>query len=59
MSRTLPTKWDGTSIEVMDAVVITSPYRGEDCKAKAGQQATVLGRVKKVVSNVLHFHYLL
>lgn len=36
----------------MDAVVIASPYRGEDCKAKAGagQQAGALLRVKKVVS---------
>lgn len=37
---------------VMDAVAISSPYRGEDCKARAGagQQAGVLPRVKKVVS---------
>ncbi|MCJ1468841.1 hypothetical protein MMC07_007471 [Pseudocyphellaria aurata] len=53
LSRTLPTMWDGTNIVVMDAVVITSPYRGEDCKAKAGagQQAGVLPRVKKVLEN--------
>lgn len=52
LSRTLPTRWDGTSIVVMDAVVIANPYKGEDCKAKAGagQQAGVLPRVKKVVS---------
>lgn len=39
---------------VMDAVVIANPYRGEDCKAKAGagQQAGVLPRVKKVVSSI-------
>lgn len=38
----------------MDAVVIASPYRGEDCKAKAGagQQPGVLPRVKKVVSSI-------
>lgn len=54
LSRTLPTRWDGTSIVVMDAVVIASPYKGEDCKAKAGagQQAGVLPRVKKVVSYI-------
>lgn len=39
---------------VLDAVVIASPYRGEDCKAKAGagQQPGVLPRVKKVVSSI-------
>ncbi|MCJ1261498.1 hypothetical protein MMC22_001362 [Lobaria immixta] len=53
LSRTLPTRWDGTSIVVMDAVAIASPYRGEDCKARAGagQQAGVLPRVKKVLEN--------
>lgn len=54
LNRTLPTKWEGTSIVVMDAVVISSPYRGEDCKAAAGQQASVLARVKKVVSVLKH-----
>lgn len=34
----------------MDAVVISSPYRGEDCRAGAGQQVGALARVKKVVS---------
>ncbi len=49
LTRTLPTRWDGTSIVVMDAVVISSPYRVEDCRAVAGQQASALARVKKVV----------
>jgi hypothetical protein len=51
LTRTLPTRWDGTSIVVMDAVVISSPYRVEDCKAVAGQQASALARVKKVLEN--------
>ena len=48
--RTLPTRWDGTNIVVNDAVVITAPYRVEDCRLGAGQQAGMLARVKKVVS---------
>lgn len=49
MARTLPTRWDGTNIIVLDAILIGSPYRPEDCKAGAGVQAGVLGRVKKVL----------
>ena len=48
--RTLPTRWDGTDIVVNDAVVITAPYRVEDCTLGAGQQAGMLVRVRKVVS---------
>ena len=48
--RTLPTRWDGDNIVVNDAVVITAPYRAEDCRVGGGQQAGMLGRVKKVVS---------
>lgn len=49
--RTLPTRWDGTNIVVNDAVVITAPYRVEDCRLGAGQQAGMLARVKKVLEN--------
>lgn len=52
LTRTLPTRWDGTNIVVMDAVVISTPYRGEDCRAAAGQHASALARVKKVVSSL-------
>ena len=52
ISRTLPTRWDGTNMVVNDGVVISAPYRAEDCRAGAGQQAVMLGRVKKVVSNI-------
>lgn len=37
---------------VNDGVVISAPYRAEDCRAGAGQQAVMLGRVKMVVSNI-------
>lgn len=50
ISRTLPTRWDGNNIVVMDSVVISSPYRGEDCKAGNGVPPTTLSRVRKVVS---------
>ncbi|KAL9027199.1 MAG: hypothetical protein Q9196_004248 [Gyalolechia fulgens] len=50
LSRTLPTRWDGNSIVVMDSVVIVAPYRGEDCRAGTGVPATTLSRVRKVVS---------
>lgn len=49
ISRTLPTRWDGNSIVVMDSVVISAPYRGEDCRAGNGVPATTLSRVRKVV----------
>ena len=52
LSRTLPTRWDGTNMVVNDGVVISPPYRAEDCRAGAGQHAGMLGRVKKVVSEV-------
>ena len=50
MSKTLPTRWDGESIVVLDAVAIAKPYRSEDCKAGKGVQAQMLSRVRKVVS---------
>ncbi|MCJ1346051.1 hypothetical protein MMC31_004262, partial [Peltigera leucophlebia] len=48
ISRTLPTKWAGTSILVNETVVIASPYRAENCKAVPGQQPGALARVKMV-----------
>ncbi|KAL8941691.1 MAG: hypothetical protein Q9216_002104 [Gyalolechia sp. 2 TL-2023] len=50
ISRTLPTRWDGNSIVVMDSVVVSAPYRGEDCRAGNDVPATTLSRVRKVVS---------
>ncbi|MCJ1254207.1 hypothetical protein MMC24_002021 [Lignoscripta atroalba] len=46
--RTLPTRWSGANIIVLDAVSIASPYRPEDCRAGEGVQAGLLDRVKKV-----------
>ncbi|KAL9033304.1 MAG: hypothetical protein Q9180_006016 [Flavoplaca navasiana] len=51
LSRTLPTRWDGNNIVVMDSVVVTAPYRGEDCRAGSGVPVQTLNRVRKVVDN--------
>ncbi|KAL8725836.1 MAG: hypothetical protein Q9181_006268 [Wetmoreana brouardii] len=51
ISRTLPTRWDGNNMVVMDSVVISAPYRGEDCRAGHGVQPQTLSRVRKVVDN--------
>jgi len=51
ISRTLPTKWAGTSIVVNETVLIASPYRAENCKAGPGQQPGALARVKMVLEN--------
>ncbi|KAI4144590.1 MAG: hypothetical protein LQ341_002622 [Variospora aurantia] len=51
ISRTLPTRWDGNNIVVMDSVVVSSPYRGEDCKAGSNVAPNTLSRVRKVVDN--------
>ncbi|KAL8698624.1 MAG: hypothetical protein Q9201_006467 [Fulgogasparrea decipioides] len=50
IGRTLPTRWDGNNMVVMDSVVISAPYRGEDCRASHGVQPQTLSRVRKVVS---------
>ena len=50
LARTLPARWDGESIVVLDAVVIAKPYRSEDCRAGKGVQPQMLQRVRKVVS---------
>lgn len=50
LARTLPTRWDGTSIIVLDAVIISSPYKPDDCRGGSGAPSGTLARVKKVVS---------
>lgn len=49
-SRTMPARWDGTSIVVADAVTISKPYRVEDCRPLVSGDAAALTRVRKVVS---------
>ncbi|KAK3242751.1 hypothetical protein CYMTET_47569 [Cymbomonas tetramitiformis] len=46
LAKTLPCKWEGKSIIVMDEVVITEPYTPEHAK---GPNQQVLQRVQKVL----------
>ncbi|KAE8554873.1 hypothetical protein EYB25_003420 [Talaromyces marneffei] len=48
-SRTMPARWDGTSIVVADAVVIAKPYRVDDCRALVAGDSAALTRVRKVL----------
>ncbi|BDD56342.1 hypothetical protein MPDQ_002007 [Monascus purpureus] len=48
-SRTMPTRWDGTSIIVADAVVVPAPYRVDDCRPLVAGDKAALARVRKVL----------
>ncbi|KAL1997980.1 hypothetical protein VTN02DRAFT_270 [Thermoascus thermophilus] len=48
-SRTMPARWDGTSIVVADAVTIAKPYRVDDCRPLVAGDTAALMRVRKVV----------
>ncbi|KAB8234936.1 anticodon-binding domain-containing protein [Aspergillus alliaceus] len=48
-SRTMPTRWDGTSIIVADAVAIAAPYRVDDCRPLVAGDTAALARVRKVL----------
>lgn len=52
-SRTMPARWDGSSIVVADAVVIAKPYRVDDCRPLVAGDSAALTRVRKVVSTYL------
>lgn len=48
-SRTMPARWDKTSIVVADAVIISPPYRVDDCRPLVAGDTAALTRVRKVV----------
>lgn len=48
-SRTMPTRWDGSSIIVADAVIISPTYRVDDCRPLVAGDTAALARVRKVV----------
>lgn len=48
-NRTMPARWDGTSIVVADAVTIAAPYRVDDCRPLVEGDMAALNRVRKVV----------
>ncbi|KZF24397.1 hypothetical protein L228DRAFT_266740 [Xylona heveae TC161] len=50
LSRTLPTRWAGTSIVVLDSVTIAAPYRPSDCDAPPREHRTLM-RVRRVLEN--------
>lgn len=52
-SRTMPTRWDGTSIVVAEAVTIAKPYRVDDCRPLVPGDNAALARVRKVVCILL------
>jgi len=48
------TMWVGKDMHVMGEVVVRAPgYRSEDCRAQSKEGAGALGRVKKVVSELV------
>lgn len=55
-SRTMPTRWDGTSIVVADAVTVAPPYHVDDCRPLVAGDKAALARVRKVVSQVLRIY---
>ncbi|KAJ9298067.1 hypothetical protein DTO217A2_8453 [Paecilomyces variotii] len=48
-SRTMPARWDGTSIVVADAVVISKPYTVDHCRPLVAGDVAALARVRKVL----------
>jgi protein LSM12 len=51
LSKTMPCKWDGTTIEVFESVHIADPYTTSNCvfKAESDENATVMERVQAVL----------
>ncbi|WPT14268.1 Protein LSM12 [Picochlorum sp. SENEW3] len=49
LSKTLPCRWRGKNIIVLEEVEIAEPYRVEDCKSLHAGDSTVQVRVQKVL----------
>jgi hypothetical protein len=49
LSKTLPCRWRGKNIVVLEEVEIAEPYRAEDCKSLHAGDSTVQLRVQKVL----------
>lgn len=49
LSKTLPCKWAGKDIVVLQQVVITAPYTPNSCSAVQDQDQAALDRVRKLV----------
>ena len=50
LARTLPCRWDGKTIVVMDDVKITTPYK--DCVGAPGGDPRAVERVQKVLATL-------
>lgn len=48
----MPTRWHDQAIIVNNAVIISPPYRIEDCKAPKGKEAS-LNQVRKILEGAL------
>ncbi|KAK9823738.1 hypothetical protein WJX72_005050 [[Myrmecia] bisecta] len=49
LSKTMPTRWNNTTIVVLDEVSISEPYRLENCTTKHPEDKSTLQRVRKVL----------
>ncbi|KAJ3106407.1 hypothetical protein HDU97_006392 [Phlyctochytrium planicorne] len=49
LDKTLPTRWKGSTIIVMDEVKINPPYTSDDVQGSSTTNTAVVSRVKKVV----------
>lgn len=61
-SRTMPARWDGTSIVVADTVIISKPYHIDNCRSLSpdnGGVSPALTRVRKVVSGIINHLFFL
>ena len=56
LTKTMPCKWQATTIEVFDTIFITAPYTIETCAYKEGAQEnpTMMERVQ-VLSPTIRF----
>ena len=54
LDRTMPVKWAGQDIIISDNVLISKPYRTDDCRALDDTvNGSAVQRVRKVVSSIL------
>lgn len=55
LCKTMPCKWQSTTIEVFDAVLITAPYTLDTCNFREGaeENTTVMERVQAVLGEEL------
>lgn len=50
LCKTLPCRWDGQRIVVLDEIDISPPYSPQDCRSRHPEDTTAMARVKKVLT---------